>query len=330
MRHPPDALPIAPGQGAAGRVYFVGAGPGADDLLTVRAIRVMARADVVLHDALLTDALLEWAPGARRIPVGKRCDGVSTGQSSIDRALVDAARRHPVVVRLKGGDPTVFGRLDEEIDALDAAGIDWEIVPGVTAASAAAAAAGHSLTRRGVARRLDIVTPRVGTAEAVADGPQDESPAWAEGLHPGGTVALYMAGRIAADCARVLLARGFGADVPAVAVRAASWPDQAVERSTLGVLAMAGLSVDARPVVLLVGRALTARDTATARMRLDVTPGPGSPGSLESPKAVAVCVSAAQGGPPAQVAVCEADKEYVSVPCARIILCPDSSRPLPI
>jgi uroporphyrin-III C-methyltransferase len=247
-------------------VYFVGAGPGAADLLTVRALRTMARADVVLHDALLTADVLDWAPAARRVPVGKRCDRASADQGWIGRALVDEARRHAVVVRLKGGDPTVFGRLDEEIDALDAAGVDWEIVPGVTAAGAAAAAAGHSLTRRGVARRLHIVTPRIGrgeTGDADGRGGRGEGAGpgagWADGLSPDATVVLYMAGRIAGACARTLLARGFVPDTPAVVVRAASWPDESVERHTLGGLAAAGLPTDDRPAVLLVGAAVAAR-----------------------------------------------------------------------
>jgi uroporphyrin-III C-methyltransferase len=265
-----DVSPALPG-----RVSFVGAGPGAADLLTVRAIRVLARADVVLHDALMTGEVLDWAPAARCVPVGKRCDRASADQGWIGRTLVEEARRHASVVRLKGGDPTVFGRLDEEIDALDAAGIGWEIVPGITAASAAAAAAGHSLTRRGVARRLDVVTPRVGRD---ASGHDDEGAPgshgeggghWADGLGPSGTVVLYMAGRIASACARTLVARGFPADTPAVAVRAASWPDEAVERRTLGALATSGLPVDDRPVVLLVGRAVADRRAlAHARGRL--------------------------------------------------------------
>ena len=288
-----------------GRVWFVGAGPGAADLLTVRAIRVLARADVVLHDALLTDELLDWAPGARRIAVGKRCDGVSAEQAWIDRALVDAAHRHAVVVRLKGGDPTVFGRLDEEIDALEAAGIAWEIVPGITAASAAAATAGHSLTRRGVARQLYVVTPRVGRGErGQADptghpgGPPDERTdertdergagkdtgksdgAWADGLTPAGTVVLYMAGRIAGRCARTLLARGFPPELPVVAVRAASWPEQSTERSTLGAVAAGGLAVDDRPVVLLIGRAVEARRAAAIAGPLHALPAPPVPTAL--------------------------------------------------
>jgi uroporphyrin-III C-methyltransferase len=230
-----------------GTVWFVGAGPGAADLLTVRAIRVLGRADAVLHDALMTAEVLEWAPAAVRIAVGKRCDRPSAEQALIGQALVDAARRHRVVVRLKGGDPSVFGRLDEEIDALDAAGIPWEIVPGISAASAAAAASGHSLTRRGVARTLHVVTPRL-----ARDDPGTGDAAWAAGLDAGGTVALYMAGRIADRCARTLLARGFAADTPVVAVRAASWPDESVERTSLAALAATGLAVDARPVVLMV------------------------------------------------------------------------------
>lgn len=249
-----------------GRVYFVGAGPGAADLLTVRAIRVLARADVVLHDALMSDEVLDWAPGAELIPVGKRCDGVSAEQAWIDRALVDAARRRAVVVRLKGGDPTVFGRLDEEIDALDAAGVRWEIVPGITAASAAAAQAGHSLTRRGVARRVDVVTPRIGRGEP-GHGDDGDVGDWAEGLSPSGTVVLYMAGRIAGRCARTLLARGFPGGTPVVAVRAASWPDASTARTTLAALAAGGLAVDARPVVLLVGRTVGSRPAAEAARR---------------------------------------------------------------
>jgi len=248
---------------ASGTVWFVGAGPGAADLLTVRAIRVLARADVVLHDALMTDGLLEWAPAALRIPVGKRCDRVSAEQAWIGRALVDAARRHRVVVRLKGGDPAVFGRLDEEIDALDAAGIPWQIVPGISAAGAAAAAAGHSLTRRGIARRLDIVTPRL-----ARDDPGTGDAAWAAGLDAGGTVVMYMAGRIADRCARTLLARGFAGDTPVVAVRAASWPDESVERTTLAALAATGLAVDERPVVLMVGQALAPRAARTLARRV--------------------------------------------------------------
>src|SRR5438093_8676880 len=117
-----------------GKAYLVGAGPGAPDLLTVRAAQILTRADMVFHDALVHPQTLALAPRALKILVGKRSGRHSTAQSFINKRLVDAARKHGVVVRLKGGDPTLFGRAQEEIDALRRAGIDFEIVPGVTAA----------------------------------------------------------------------------------------------------------------------------------------------------------------------------------------------------
>ena len=263
---PPSPLPMSPTPGSSarlpGKVWFVGAGPGSADLLTVRAIRLLARADIVLHDALMSDEVLEWAPAARHIAVGKRSGGISTEQRFIDRTLVESARHHAVVVRLKGGDPTVFARLDEEIDALEAAGIDWEIVPGITAASSAAAAAGHSLTRRGVSRSVQIVTPRLGRGEA-------QSMHWAEGLSRDATVVLYMAGQIAGECAAILMSRGFVPETPVVCVHGASWPTQSVDRTTLGALAVDGLAVDERPVALLVGAAVTQRMRDTPQSMRD-------------------------------------------------------------
>lgn len=235
---------------ASGKVWFVGAGPGAADLLTVRAIRVLAQADVVLHDALITDEVLHWAPGALHVSVGKRCDQPSMAQAEIGHLLVQHAREGARVVRLKGGDPSIFGRLDEEIEALQAQAIPWEIVPGVTAASTAAAIAGHSLTQRGVARQLTLTTPRVALDGGIA-------PDWAAGLSPQGTVVLYMAGRLAAQCAQQLTQHGFAPETPVVAVRAASWPDQEVIRLDLARLAVSGQWTDARPVVLMVGQALS-------------------------------------------------------------------------
>jgi uroporphyrin-III C-methyltransferase len=123
-----------------GKVYLIGAGPGAADLITVRGARLLATADVVLHDALVEPAMLDYAPqGAKFIAVGKRCGQRSTAQHFINKQLVDAAREHAVVVRLKGGDPMLFGRADEEMRALEAAGIEFEVVPGITAALASAA-----------------------------------------------------------------------------------------------------------------------------------------------------------------------------------------------
>lgn len=141
-----------------GRVYLIGAGPGAADLITVRGARLLAQADVVLHDALVEPELLALCPQAKRIAVGKRCGKLSTSQRFINKRLVDAAYQHTTVVRLKGGDPMLFGRADEELAALEDAGIAYEIVPGITAAQAGAASLGHSLTLRGVARSIAFVT----------------------------------------------------------------------------------------------------------------------------------------------------------------------------
>jgi len=141
-----------------GTVTFIGAGPGAADLITVRGAARLALADVVLFDALTDPALRELAPKARWIKVGKRgfCD--STGQTTINALLVKHAKESRVVVRLKGGDPSVFGRLEEELQTLADAGIDCEVVPGVTAAIAAAAATQRPLTRRGRGRSVNLTT----------------------------------------------------------------------------------------------------------------------------------------------------------------------------
>src|SRR5438045_121829 len=146
-----------------GTVYLVGAGPGAVDLLTLRAARLLAEADIVFHDALVPAPILTLAARAEKVGVGKRCGRHLTAQRFINKRLVDAARQHRIVVRLKGGDPLLFGRAQEEIDYLRAHGIAVEIVPGVTAAFAASADLGVSLTQRGLARSVAFVTPRVGT-----------------------------------------------------------------------------------------------------------------------------------------------------------------------
>jgi uroporphyrin-III C-methyltransferase len=152
-----------------GKVYLVGAGPGAPDLLTLRAARLLERADIVFHDALVHPGTLALAAHARFVDVGKRYGKISTEQRFINRSLIEAARIHATVVRLKGGDPMVFGRAQEELDALAQAGIECEVVPGVTAALAAAATLGVSLTRRGVARTVAILTPRVGKGESASE-----------------------------------------------------------------------------------------------------------------------------------------------------------------
>ncbi len=177
-----------------GKVYLVGAGPGAPDLLTLRAAKILERAELVFHDALVHPQTLALAARARKILVGKRSGRHSTAQSFINKRLVDAARKHAVVVRLKGGDPMLFGRAQEEIDALRKAGIDFEVVPGVTAATAASAELGVSLTRRGLARHVVFVTPRAGRGEREND--------WAASVLAADTAVIYMgAGRSSASSA---------------------------------------------------------------------------------------------------------------------------------
>jgi len=146
-------------------VYLVGAGPGAPDLLTLRAARLLEQADIVFYDALVHPDTIALAKEAQKFPVGKRCGKHSTAQQFINKRLVDAAKRYGVVVRLKGGDPMMFGRAQEEIAALEEAGIACEVVPGITAALAAAAQIKTSLTQRGSARSITFATPRVGASE---------------------------------------------------------------------------------------------------------------------------------------------------------------------
>jgi uroporphyrin-III C-methyltransferase len=236
---------------AESRVYFVGAGPGAADLLTLRAVRVLARADVVLHDALVDQAVLALASQARLIAVGKRAHSPSTAQLFINKTLVDCARKASCVVRLKGGDPSIFGRLDEEMQALRAAGISFEVVPGITAASAAAAELQASLTLRGVARAVTFLTP------CVCDEHDDST--WApaiDSLRAGGSLGVYMAGRHIAATAQRMIESGQLASTPIAVLESVSLADS---RHWLGTLATAAVSppeVGSGPVVLLIGEAL--------------------------------------------------------------------------
>ena len=197
--------------GGSGRVFLVGAGPGAPDLLTLRAARLLGDADIVFHDALVHPDTLALAGRARLVGVGKRCGHHSSSQVFINHSLVEAARHHQVVVRLKGGDPLVFGRAQEEIDALVAAGIDYEVVPGVTAALGAAADLGVSLTRRGLSRSLALVTPRIGVEEADGHG-------WIDCARHADTVAIYMAREDATAVATALMMAGRSPATPVTLV----------------------------------------------------------------------------------------------------------------
>jgi len=228
-----------------GRVVFIGAGPGAADLITVRGAQRLAAADVVLHDALTDPALRELAPRAQWLDVGKRgfCD--STGQATIDALLVKMARQHAVVVRLKGGDPSIFGRLEEELLALAAAGIDSEVVPGVTAAIAAAAATRRPLTRRGQGRSVSLTTAMSHTGELQAGRHAD-------------TEVFYMAGRQLGRLGRALRAAGWPAQAPVCVVSRAGWPDCVATEHTVAELGAAAVLHAGRPTVVSVGAGATA------------------------------------------------------------------------
>jgi uroporphyrin-III C-methyltransferase len=226
-------------------VYLVGAGPGAADLLTVRAVRVLARADIVFHDALVEPDVLALAPRAELVAVGKRCGAHSTSQRFINKRLVDAARRHAVVVRLKGGDPMLFGRAQEEIDALQAAGVDVDVVPGVTAALAAAADLRLSLTRRGVARSVAFVTPRTGEGECPH--------AWARAAASADTAAIYMGAGEADEVVAALRAHGVPLHRPVVLVENASRTGMRRHVAALGDLPRLAAERGAGPAVILVG-----------------------------------------------------------------------------
>ena len=225
---------------AAGRVVFVGAGPGAADLITLRGARALAQADVVLFDALTDPALRELAPRARWIHVGKRGFEDSTQQAAINALMVRHAGGGSLVVRLKGGDPSVFGRLEEELQALADAGIECEVVPGVTAALAAAAASQRPLTRRGTGRSVSLSTAMTREGELQAHRNAD-------------TEVFYMAGKQLAALSRRLVAAGWPPDTPACVVSRAGWPDQLHSDHTVATLAHAALLHAGRPSVVTVG-----------------------------------------------------------------------------
>ena len=210
-----------------GRASLVGAGPGDPELLTLRAIRVLKRADVILYDALVDPAVLGMARrDARRIDVGKRCGRHAMSQAAINRLILEHARAGSHVVRLKGGDPFIFGRGGEELDCLRAAGVPVEVVPGITAACAAAARLGIPLTHRDMARELHFVTGH--GSDGAVPGLD-----W-RGLAAGGTVAAYMASRTLPTVAARLIAAGMAGSTPAVAVENASRRN---ERHLFGTLA---------------------------------------------------------------------------------------------
>ncbi len=228
----------------SGKVYLVGAGPGDPELLTLKAARLLAAANVVLHDALVSDGVLALISGdAQVINVGKRAGQKLLTQDEINSLLVSYAQTRRTVVRLKGGDPTIFGRAGEEIEALRKAGIAYEIVPGISAALGAAATAGISLTDRRVASQILFTTFSRGSDGSVMDWGCVTSTT---------TLVLYMPGADYAEVAERLLAGGLPADLPCVGVSRASGSQQQVRWSSVARLAREEKLP--APALLIVGR----------------------------------------------------------------------------
>ena len=236
-----------------GKVYLVGAGPGAVDLITVRGAKLLEQAHIVFYDALVDPAMLELCPQAIQVAVGKRCGKFSSAQQFINKRLIDAAKKHPIVVRLKGGDPMLFGRADEEIAALKDAGIEVEVVPGITAALAGAASIQQSLTLRGVSRSVAFVTLAQG-AEYVTPGQPISNPA-------ADTLVYYMGRKDAARIAQQLIEQSpnQNGDTPVQILEAVSTSRERLWTSTLKELA-AGKADDwfdsSSPALIMIGEAL--------------------------------------------------------------------------
>ncbi len=242
-------------------VHLVGAGPGDPDLLTVRAVRLLQEADVVVSDRLVSAAVLALVnPGAEIVPVGKDPGGTSTSQHEINRVLVDRGRRHRVVVRLKGGDPFVFGRGGEEAEALVAAGVDVAVVPGISSAVAGPAAAGIPVTHRGVSSAFTVVT-------AHQDPATDTELNWDALARLGTTLVILMGAARAGAIRRRLVAAGRPPSTPVAVITAATTPRQRVTRLTLGELGEAPV---ANPSVIVVGE--VAARSVLGRGTLDTEP----------------------------------------------------------
>lgn len=238
---------------APGEVWLVGAGPGDPDLLTRKAERLIAAASVVFHDALVGLGVLDLIPpSVRRVPVGKRSGRHSRTQDAINALLVNAALAGERVVRLKGGDPSIFGRSAEEIDALARHGVRARICPGITAASAAAASACVSLSLRGSARQVRFVTAQAKGGEAIDLD-------WASLADPGATLAFYMGRAAAADICRNLIAHGLPATTPVLIAKDVSLAEERLVHTRLDLLPLAVGTATGGPALILIGEAIRAR-----------------------------------------------------------------------
>jgi uroporphyrin-III C-methyltransferase/precorrin-2 dehydrogenase/sirohydrochlorin ferrochelatase len=270
---------LAPG----GEVYLVGAGPGSADLLTLRALRLMQQADVVLHDHLVSAGVLELVHAdAERVYVGKEDGNHALPQEEINALLVELARQGRRVLRLKGGDPFMFGRGGEEIEALAAHAIPFEVVPGVTSAAGASSYAGIPLTHRDYAQSCTFVT---GHRRTAMQGNHDE-PDWAALARPNQTVVVYMGVGTLATTARRLIEHGRAAETPAAIIERATAPDQRVITGTLATLPdLAKARAVKPPALLIIGEVVGLHErlawfdpTGSSTAAMPHVPTPGAAG----------------------------------------------------
>jgi uroporphyrin-III C-methyltransferase len=236
---------------APGTVWLVGAGPGDPDLLTRKAEKLIAAADIIFYDALVGRGVLDLIPAhIERVSVGKRAGRHSKDQKSINDLLLTAAHAGLRVVRLKGGDPAIFGRTAEEVAHLSASGIYVKICPGVTAASAAVASAGASLTLRGSARKLTLITAHAREGEILDID-------WGALADARSTLAIYMGKAAANEIARNLEKAGLGRDTPVLIVENVSLPTERLVQTRLDLLAVAtSAAVTDGPTILIIGEAV--------------------------------------------------------------------------
>lgn len=242
-----------------GKVYLVGAGPGAVDLITVRGAKLLAQADIVFHDALVDPEMLSLCPQAEKVAVGKRCGKLSSAQQFINKRLVDAAQKHSLVVRLKGGDPMLFGRADEEIQALKEVGIQVEVVPGITAALAGAASLQQSLTLRGISRSVAFIT----LAQAT-EGTQESASKQPIANPNADTLVYYMGRKDAAKIAQQLITQSkidgiHNEDTPVHILESVSTPRERLWSSTLAELSAGKADIwfdSSSPALIMIGEAL--------------------------------------------------------------------------
>jgi len=259
--------------GKAGAVWLVGAGPGDPELLTLKALKVLQAADVVVHDGLVSDEILDLAPAsAQRISVAKRKSRHSYAQDEINRMLVAFAQEGLKVVRLKGGDPFIFGRGGEELEACREAGVDCFVVPGVTAALAAGAGAGAPLTHRGAAQAVTFVT-----GHAAAGGEPDLD--WGSLAKANQTVVIYMGVSTAAGIAARLMEAGRVGATPALVVENASRPDERRILTTLAGLPGAAEAI-AGPALLMVGEAMALANSTNPALSREGGNSSGLSGNL--------------------------------------------------